>query len=361
MAQRTAKQRDPFGKLRAGSLPAAPARWDGRGLPAHYGDPVAEYAALLQGTALVDRSSVGRLRFSGADGLDLLNRLSTNQLDSPAPGEGKATVATTNKGRVVDLLLVTARLDHLLCMTSPGRQPAVMEWIEFYTFSEDVRVEELTPATALLGLTGPQAGQVLTGLGAPVGDLPRFHSRDALVGGVGVLIWHTFSSGAETYELMLPREKAAGLWEGLVAGGAIPAGREAWEAFRVVQGVPVYGSEFGKETNPLESGLGGAISFNKGCYVGQEVVARLNTYSKVQRRLMAAALSGPASPGDSLLAEGRSVGRLTSVARIPGDGSYKALALVRQEAAVAGGVLSVSTGPVTATLSEPADSLAPAP
>ena len=329
-------------------------------LPGHYGDPAAEYAALLEGVALADRSPVGRVRVAGADGLDLLDRLSTNKLAPLAAGEGAPTVVTTNKGRVVDLLLVTVRPDHLVYLTSPGRQAAVMEWIDFYTFSEDVAVEDLTETTVLFVLAGPRAEALLESMDAPVGDLPRFHSREVVLAGVEALVWHTLSSGAETYELLAPQSEASRLWDGLRAAGATPAGQEAWEACRIARGVPTYGAEFGEDTNPLESGLKGAISFNKGCYVGQEVVARLNTYRKVQRRLMAAALSGPAKAGDALLTGGSKVGKLTSVARVPAGG-YVALAMVRREHAVDGATLAVASGDVNATLSEPAYALAAEP
>jgi folate-binding protein YgfZ len=327
--------------------------------PSDYGDPVAEYAALLKGAALVDRSPVGKVRVAGADGLDLLNRLSSNNLNTLPVGEGMATVVTTSKGRVVDLLTVTARPDHLLYLTSPGRQSAVMEWIDFYTFAEDVTPEDVTGSTAMFSLAGPKASSLLASLGIAADGLPRFHSREASVAGADGLLWHTLGSGDETYELVAPLDQASRLWDGLAAAGAVPAGHQAWEAHRVARGVPVFGAEFGEETNPLESRLKGAISFNKICYIGQEVVARLNTYSKVQRRLMAATLTGPAKPGAGLLSEGRSVGRLTSVAQVP-SGDYVALAMVRREHAEAGQTLAVA-GDVTATLAEPAYALATEP
>ena len=327
--------------------------------PSDYGDPAAEYAVLLKGAALVDRSPVGRVRVAGADGLDLLNRLSTNNLVTLPVGEGMATVVTTNKGRVVDLLTVIARPDHLLYLTSPGRQSPVMEWIDFYTFVEDVTSEDVTGSTAMFSLAGPKGSSLLADLGVVVHDLPRFHSREASVAGVDVLLWHTLGSGDETYDLVAPLDQASRLWHDLAAGGAVPVGDQAWEAHRIARGVPVFGAEFGEETNPLESRLGGAISFNKICYIGQEVVARLNTYDKVQRHLMSAVLSGPVKAGAGLLFEGRSVGRLTSVAQVPG-GDYVALAMVRREHAIDGANLVV-TGDITATLAEPAYALATEP
>ena len=106
--------------------------------------PEDEYRALTSGVAMMDRSDVGRLIVKGEDSLDLLNRLSTNELATLEIGEGAATVLTTNKGRIVDLLHVQRDEDRLDVFTSPGNQQRVAEWIDFYTFVEDVAVEDVT-------------------------------------------------------------------------------------------------------------------------------------------------------------------------------------------------------------------------
>ena len=110
---------------------------------------------------------------------------------------------------------------------------------------------------------------MLAGLGVAVDGLSRFHSREASVAGADVLLWHTLGSGDETYDPGGALDQASRLWEGLVAAGAVHVGHQAWEAHRVARGVPVFGAEFGEETNPLESRLKGAISFNKICYIGR--------------------------------------------------------------------------------------------
>ena len=328
--------------------------------PADYGDPVAEYAALTQGAALTDRSSVGRLRMGGSDALDLLNRLSTNKLEELLYGHGLPTVITSPKGRVVDLLLVGARSDHLLLLTSPGQAQAIAEWVDFYTFGEDVSMEDAGPETVLYALAGPDAEKVLSEAGAPAQHLPRYGLRDAVMGGAPVVLWNTLSAGAPTFEVVAERAHASAVWEALVGAGALPAGETAWEALRVARGVPAYGAEFGEATNPLESRLRGAVSFDKGCYTGQEVVARLDTYRKVQRSLMALSLSGPAAVGDLLVAADKRVGALTSVAQVPA-GPVVGLALVDAAYAVPDRELAVGSGGVTASLADPAYAVATEP
>ena len=327
-----------------------------------YGAPAVEFAALESGVGVTDRSHMGRLHLLGADVLDLLDRLTTNKLETLEPGEGLPTVLTTNKGRVVDLLTLTATDDYLLCLTSPGRQQAVVEWIDFYTFSEDVTVEDASADTAQITLAGPGAATLLDGLGVDVSGLPTFHSCTYALANADVLVWHTLSAGTPTYEIIVLVAAAARVWEVLTQAGAVPTGHQAWEAYRVQHGMPVHAAEFGDDTNPLESRLKGAISFDKGCYIGQEVVARLNTYQKVQRRLMAVTFSGPAQIGDALkLADGVAAGVVTSVAQVPGGGRFIGLALVRHEHATTGVTLLVADRDATAVLSEPAFALATEP
>ena len=137
------------------------ASFDGWELPRTYGNTSEEYRAARQGAALLDRSAFGRLRISGADGLDLLNRLSTNKVIDLASGEGVSTVLTTNKGRIIDLLPIINLGDELLVITSPQTVQNVVDWIDLYTFGEDIKVRDVTEETALLSIIGPDAGALL--------------------------------------------------------------------------------------------------------------------------------------------------------------------------------------------------------
>ena len=331
------------------------------GPPADYGDPHAELAALASGVGLVDRSHAGRLSIAGADALDLLNRLSTNKLESLPPEQGLPTVLTSPKGRVVDLLVVGAQEGRLLCLTSPGRQQPVLDWIDFYTFGEEVQPEDVTPATAQFTLAGPRAGCLLSAAGVPVDGLPPYHLRGAGIGEAPVVVWRTLSAGVESYEVIVSQPLGRGVWRALVEAGAVSAGRTAWEAFRIANGAPAYDAEYGDQTNPLESRLRGAVSFSKGCYTGQEVVARLDTYRKVQRYLMAVRLASPASPGELLQVDGQKAGVLTSVAALAVEEGYAALAFVDARYASAGQVVEVPGAAAAATLADPAYATATEP
>ena len=319
-----------------------------------------DYRALTHGAALADRSDGGRLRITGADALDLLNRLTTNELEALPDGQARLTVLTNADARVIDVLALAAIDGALLCLTSPGRAGAVVDWLDTYTFGEDIAVADRSGETVQLTVAGPDAPDVLAAAG--VEEVPPAVDRVATVAlaGSSVVLWRTLTGGAEGYEVVAERSDGDAVREALTAAGATPVTAQAWDAFRIANGMPAYGAEFGETTNPLESRLRGAISEDKGCYTGQEVIARLLTYRKVQRRLMSVALSGPAEAGADLLAGGKRAGTLTSVADVPGLGLV-GLALVAQKHVAAGAAFDVSGAGVTATVSEPAYALATEP
>ena len=321
------------------------------------------YDALTRGVALVDRSRVGRLRLTGDDALDLLDRLSTNALAELAVGSGVPTVLTSNKGRILDLLLVLRHDDHLLVLTGAGNQGKVAEWIDFYTIVEDVAVQDATGDTAMIGVAGPEAGRFLDGAtGVDCSSLGKNESAPARLGDVDTLIVRTDFLRLPSYDLIVPSHSGDQVKAGLLDAGQsahlTPVDAEASEAVRVERGVPGFGKELTEEFNPLEAGLLGLISFTKGCYVGQEVVTRLNTYKKVQKRLMSLRWEGETDPdtGAKLLLDGKQVGVVTSIARSPSSQRGVGLGYVRMALAEAGAVLVAQSGEgeVAVELAEPA-------
>jgi aminomethyltransferase len=272
----------------------------------------------------------------GADALDLLHRLSTNQLVDLPVGRGALTVLTTPKGRIVDLVLVLHPDETLTLFTSPETRQAVAQWIDRYTIVEEVTLEDTTATTAQLAVLGPRAAAVVqAALGPAPADLPLWGCLLAPWSGAPLLVARTDPLGVPGYDLIVPAADAEALWELLTQAGQAweitPLGQAAAEALRVEAGVPRWGVELGDRYNPLEANLAGAISWEKGCYIGQEVVARLRTYQKVQKHLVGLAFEpGPnPAPGASLLANGQTVGTLTSAAYSPGAGKTLGLGYLR--------------------------------
>ena len=300
---------------------------------------------LSTGTAMFDVSNSGRLSVRGDDALDLLNRLSTNDLELMRPGGGMETVLTTNKGRIIDLLRILHMGDHLLMLTSPGTQDRVVEWIDFYTFAEDITVTDIAPDTSHFLFVGDAAGDALSeaGFGAWGLTTPLSHTASEIGDGVTVIV-RTESGSLPAWEVIVPRG------QDIPSDGIEKPGTSALEMLRIEQGIPAFPSELNESHNPLEANLKPHISFNKGCYIGQEVVARLNTYDRVQRFLCRLVVEDTITlePGSALTVDGDSAGEVTS--SIPGF----ALAYLRKRFYEEGATVQVqhATGSVPATVSD---------
>ena len=317
--------------------------WQGWELPLSYGNPEEEYSSATTSAAVYDASAIGRLKVTGADGLDLLHRLSTNAVESLIPGQGTNTVLTDDRGRIIDLITVTNLGEYVLILTSPNQQQRIIDWLDKYTIVEDITVEDVTGDTAMLGLVGPNATNVAaktTGAAAvelqPCCAIPIDDSGCLLRCDMGSLPNFYVVGGAEAVQR---------LWGASVEAGAKPMGLEAYQSLRVELGVPAHGSELGDAYNPLEAGLLGAISFTKGCYIGQEVIARLDTYQKLQRRLVSLNLPGPSESGTRLMLDNREVGVVTSVSPLSlkgaTNGQRLGLGYVRTAAAEEGARLEL--------------------
>jgi folate-binding protein YgfZ len=298
-----------------------------------FGHRAAEYRAAQAGAALLDASYNGRFLVTGKDALDLLNRLSTNKVDELPLGTGAGTVLATNKGRVIDLLHIFALEDGLLMLTSPQTRQRVVEWIDQYTFLEDVTLEDVTETTAMLSVLGPQAPDVLERVtGVSVTHLGLYEGASFTLQGTTMTVLRTGPIGLPGYSLVVSAAQAESVWSALAAPavGATPIGEGTFNALRVEAGLPRHRWELSERVNPWEVNLREFIHFEKGCYIGQEVILRLNTYNKVQRSLVALTISSPgAEEGDSLRHGDKDAGRVTSVVVHPISGEHIGLGLVR--------------------------------
>jgi len=314
-------------------------------LPQVYTDISSEYRAATEAAAVHDVSYIGRLKATGADTLDLLNRMSTNLILGLEPGQGAPTILTTDRGRILDLLGVVNTGEYTLLLTSPGQQQHVIEWLDKYTIMEDLTVTDITSETVMLTVFGPHSqARLKEATGVVLDQLPPYHTLLGNIAGCAARIIHRPLGELPAFDLVLPPEAAPAVWQHLTESGITPAGLEAYEAARVRCAVPLYGHEMGDAYNPLEAGLIGSVNFHKGCYIGQEVIARLDTYQKVQKRLVMLRLDPEAavSEGASLERDGQPVGSITSLARIPTTGQLIGLGYVRTASAAIGNRLELT-------------------
>ena len=205
----------------------------------------------------------------------------------------------------------------------------------------------------MVAVLGPQAADLVRrALGAPASQMEPYGSLTVSVGGHDVTLLRSDPLRAPGFDLVVAAGHAPELWETLVAEGAVPIGEQTFDLLRIKEGVPRYGSEMSEELNPWEANLQEYINFEKGCYIGQEVILRLNTYKKVRRRLMSLAFPKGAavSAGDRLYQGEQEAGVVTSVARRPTSGDLIGLGLVKRDFAVA--EMLLRAGDATATVSE---------
>lgn len=285
----------------------------GSHVPVTVDHDVQAIAASQQAVALYDRSHWGRLRVSGGDRLTFVHNQSTNDLKRLQPGQGCETVILTSTARTIDLVSAYVTDTEVLLLTSPHRRQQLLTWLDRYIFFGDkVELADLSDATVCFSLIGPDSANLLQGLG--VTHLPQsldFHCT-AEISGISTRIAAGSGLSNQGYTLIAAKDEDAALWETLTAANAIPLREEAWEQLRVLQGRPMPDAELTEDYNPLEAGLWHTVSFNKGCYIGQETIARLNTYNGVKQQLWGLKMTQAEQPGAVLSLEGQKVGVLTS-------------------------------------------------
>lgn len=250
---------------------------------------------------------------SGDDRLDLLHRMSTNAVAELTPGEAPLTVLTNALGRIVDAVRVVAAGEQALILTSPGRGEQVREWLRGYVFfNDDVKFEPVAVALSAWGVYGPKADDEIARLDHPH-DLLSLHADEHFFA-----MWRV-SRPLAGWRLLLGRTATAEA-EAIWGSAADAATVQAYEALRVEDGLPRSGHEYTPDITPLEGGLEFAVDPAKGCYIGQEVIARMQSRERVPRRIVAVKLTGPAQPGEELQLDGRKIGQLTSVVQSPVHG-----------------------------------------
>ncbi len=314
-------------------------------VPLSFGNEAEALAAAITGVALYDRSHWGRLRVADRDRLSFLHNQTTNDLKRLQPGQGCETVVLTSTARTIDLLSVYVTEEDIIVLTSSNRRANILTWLDRYIFFGDkVQLSDVTDETVCFSLIGPQSTELLQKLG--VVELPQALDNHcvSVIANVPVRIACGSGLSGIGYTAIADVADGAVLWQALVAAGAVPCGEQSWEQLRIHDGRPTPGAELTEDYNPLEAGLWHTISFDKGCYIGQETIARLNTYSGVKQQLWGLNLQQPCQPGELIYAEDQKIGLLTS---ITADGSF-GLGYIKTKAG--GADLKVRIGEAIATV-----------
>jgi folate-binding protein YgfZ len=309
-----------------------------------YGAPEAEYAALVGAAGLQDRSARALIRLTGPDRVSFLHGQTTNEVNQLPEGAGNTAAMLTNRGKMLGEVRVLKRHDDLWVEGDVGFGPSLLEALQRNCISEEVEFEDLSERYGQLGLYGPQAGAILASLAGGAVTLAEHAHQERTLAGVPTIVVGSRSPGVAGFDLFAERTSLEGLWQALVGAGAKPFGEGAFELARIEAGLPRFGADLTEETNPLEANLERDISYQKGCYVGQEVIAKATFRGHVTRKLTGLLFSGPPAPAQSALQlEGRVVGKVTSSTRLP-DGRAVGLGFVKRDLAKPGVTLTLAEG-----------------
>ncbi len=296
------------------------------------------------GVAVYNRSHWGRIKVSDKDRLRFLHNQSTNDFESLKPGQGCDTVFVTSTARTIDLASAYVTEDAVLLLVSPNRREYLMQWLDKYIFFADkVQLTDLTDETVTFSLIGSQSDAVVEKLGASeiIGKPYGTHiSIPNLDGDTENIIAVGSGLASPGYTLIFNTNQKEIIWQKIIETGAVEISDRDWEMLRILQGRPQPERELTDDYNPLEVGLWQTVSFDKGCYIGQETIARLNTYKGVKQKLWGIRLNTAVEPGTLITAGDEKVGKLTSCTQ-EGD-RYFGLGYIRTKA---GGVgLKVKVG-----------------
>ncbi len=304
--------------------------------------------AIKQGVAICDRSHWGLLKITGEDRLRYLHNQSTNDFEKLKPGQGCDTVFVTSTARTLDLATAYVTKDAVLAIVSPNRREQLLTWLDRFIFPFDkVELSDISADFTIFSLLGAKSSDLIKKVASETDSLQSFGDHlQVTIADVPVRIALGSGLATEGYTLIIPSDRAAEVWSTILELGAIPFGDRLWENLRIEQGRPVPDRELTEDYNPLEAGLWQTISFEKGCYIGQETIARLNTYNGVKQKLWGIKLSQPVTPQTPIMVRESKVGVVTSCTAT--DSGYFALGYVRTKAGGAG--LQVTVGEVSGEL-----------
>jgi folate-binding protein YgfZ len=295
------------------------------------------YESLTTGAAFIDLSRRGRIRVTGEDRARLLHAMTTNHVQQMKPGDGIYVFFLNAQGRILADAVVLCFEDHFLLDTAPETRRAVYEHLDQYIIADDVTLEDVTEETFSFGLEGPKAIDV-----AARCEMQAPHHRFSHVASNGMVaanIAATGSHGIRIYGAIGRKEEVIALIE---AAGAIAASEEDAETVRIENFVPRYGCDITEHTLPQETQQMHALHFQKGCYLGQEIVERIRSRGHVNRLLMGFRIEDATKPpaqGTKLMLEGQAAGEVTSAAAAPE--AVFGLAYVRTQWAKSGAMAEI--------------------
>jgi glycine cleavage system T protein len=324
-----------------------------------YGNPVHEHQTVRKQAGLIDQSHHGKLRLKGKDRIDFLHGMVTNDIKKLTPGTGLYAVFTNDKAKMLSDARIYCLPDALWVDLEPEVTDKIHKHLDKYTLVSDVTIENLTDAFGLLSIYGPSSHALMTQM---IGSEPSTKEHSTMtfsLDGVPILSARNEITGEPGYDLYVPIDRIIPTWNLLIQiGGPYglrPVGLDALNSLRIEAGIPRYGIDMNESNFPMEAGLEKrAISYTKGCYIGQETIARADAQGRMNKRLMGLELTSKSAPtsGQAILAppassgtQERVVGTVTSGIESPTLGNVIAMGYLHRDFAEPGSTVVVAGRP----------------
>lgn len=328
---------------------------DGWSVPSSFGDLLFEYAAIRErGAGLIDLSCRGRLLVTGSEAVQFLNGLITNDMKTLAENRWMPAVFPNVQGRLVASVRVVhqsadaAGSGGFLIDTEPATHAQVLQTVQRFTLAGDFHVADLTGQTALLSVQGAGAAGIIKSLfGETAATLGQNQVTRTSWSETSLTIMRASHTGGDGFDLIINASSAGALWHALLQAGARPVGFEALEILRLEAGQPRFGIDMDESNVVSETGLDDAVSFTKGCYIGQEIIARIKYRGHVAKKLSGLILEGRGKierDAKITAADGKEIGRVTSAGFSPHLGATIALGYVKYDYLAPGTEVAVAAG-----------------
>jgi folate-binding protein YgfZ len=334
---------------------------DGWSIPANYGDVSQEYAAVRDGAGLIDLSPRGRVLVRGSEAVQFLNGLITNDMKTLEPNTWMPAAFPNVQGRLIASVRVIRLQDEgtdknvyptFLVDTEAATHERVLKIIERFTLAGDFRVNDITSQTAMLSVQGKNASIVVDSV---LGEAAAVSGQNAVrqiswqpAGMTAeVTLVHASHTGEDGFDLIVDKDHATSLWHALQQAGAQSFGYDALEILRIEGGAPRYGIDMDDTNVVTETNLDNAVSYTKGCYIGQEIIARIKYRGHVAKKLSGVMFDGTVEVDPGALinsVDGKEVGRITSVAYSPKLNRTIALAYLKYDYVTPGTDVKAATG-----------------
>ena len=311
--------------------------YDGWSLVSHYNDSVQEHLAVRNGIGIIDTSHRGRLRLTGTERAEYLHRIVSNEVTKLSPGGGNYAMILTNRGKIIADMNVVVAEDYIDLITNAIAKEDLHRSLDKYLIADDVEINDITAETGIILVSGVNSGLFIESLlGIDVDNLEEYQSVNGKIADLSVKCVSSLETGEVGFQLHVnSASELSDLWQVLIAEGksfgVVPVGLKALNSLRLEAGIPWFGNELDDSIIPLEAELEKAVNFEKGCYIGQEIVARMKYRGHPNRLLRGLEIDSEDLPSEKAVIRSgeKQIGYVTSVVKSPTLNKTIALGYVR--------------------------------